>query len=322
MRWIERLLVFAGAAMLAWCAWLVTDAAIAQRDARRSLEIASSVEPMTDVAKPDATIAAPSPSAVPAVARGEAVADLSIPRVRLSAVVLHGSDVQTLRRGPGHLENTALPGEAGNVVIAGHRDTFFQPLREVRVGDDVFLAAPHGRFHYRVESLQVMSSHDVGVLAPTDDAVLTLITCYPFWVLGPAPDRFVVRAIGVVDESDTPFAVRVARPHEPVPPVVRRPAAVASVFQRSRTPMDDEALVRQAIERFRLTYNGRLTSRRESGPGGLLAFEPCDITVADNEAVALCASSRPSEDGERQVWKFALGQAAEVGWAIRSIAMQ
>ena len=89
----------------------------------------------------------------PMVRKGSAIAALSIPRVHLSSVVLHGSDSQTLRRGPGHLENTALPGESGNVVIAGHRDSFFRPLRNIELGDDIFLDMPGGRFHYHVTSL-------------------------------------------------------------------------------------------------------------------------------------------------------------------------
>ncbi|MBI4266611.1 MAG: class D sortase [Acidobacteria bacterium] len=117
--------------------------------------------------------------------------------MQLSAVVLHGSDAQTLRRAPGHLENTALPGESGNVVIAGHRDSFFWPLRNVQLGDDIFLETADRRFHYRVTSVRVVSPRDVHVLAPTDTPMLTLITCYPFWVFGNAPDRFVVRAAAV-----------------------------------------------------------------------------------------------------------------------------
>ena len=192
LRWAERLFVTAGAALLIWCAVLVSDAVMAQRSARSSLEAAAVAE--RPVLPPALAPATAVPSRDPAVSRGSAIAALSIPRVHLSAVVLHGSDSQTLRRGPGHLEHTALPGDSGNMVIAGHRDSFFWPLRHVERGDDIFVDTRKGRFHYRVTSLRVVNPHDLSVLEPTDAATLTLITCYPFWVLGNAPDRYVVRA--------------------------------------------------------------------------------------------------------------------------------
>jgi sortase A len=157
--WAERLLIIAGAATLIWCAVLVIDAVIAQRIARSSLEAAAIAE--RPVLPPVLAPAPEVPPRDPAISRGSAIAALSIPRVDLSAVVLHGSDAQTLRRGPGHLENTALPGESGNMVIAGHRDSFFWPLRNIQFGDDIFLDTPEGQFHYRVTSMRVVNSHDV-----------------------------------------------------------------------------------------------------------------------------------------------------------------
>jgi hypothetical protein len=117
--WVARLLVIAGIATLAWCGVLLTDAYVAQRIARQSLEAIPSVDAPAGLPVPATVQTAPS-----IVRSGAAIASLSIPRVALSAVVLHGSDDQTLRRGPGHLEGTAMPGHAGNVVIAGHRDSF------------------------------------------------------------------------------------------------------------------------------------------------------------------------------------------------------
>ena len=206
LRWAERVLVIAGSAALVWCALLVADAMLSQRIARRSFEHALRAD--TSARPPGSDTTAGVPLNAAAIRRGSTVADLSIPRVHLSAVVLHGSDAQTLRRGPGHVENTALPGEAGNVVIAGHRDSFFRPLRNLRRGDDIRLDTPQGRFHYRVASLGVTGPRDVSVLEPTDHDVLTLITCYPFWVLGAAPDRFVVRATRVLEPAATTRADR------------------------------------------------------------------------------------------------------------------
>jgi hypothetical protein len=120
-------------------------------------------------------------------------------------------------------------------VFAGHRDSFFSPLRDVRVGDDVFAETPHGRVHYRVTSLRVVKPQDVSVLDPTDDPVLTLITCYPFWVLGPAPDRFVVRAVRVADQTVAAMVTQ-----EPA----QEPATARSRRLGHPPVLDDDALVR------------------------------------------------------------------------------
>ena len=312
LRWTERLLAIGGAALLTWSALVVTDASVAQRAARRSLETASRLDASGQGRSPDWTTGAP-PRA-PRALRGSAIAALSIPRIQLSAIVLHGSDARTLRRGPGHLENTAFPGEAGNAVIAGHRDSFFRPLRNVQAGDDIFVDTPSGRFHYRVTSLSVVDPHDLSVVGPTGNATLTLITCYPFWVLGNAPDRFVVRAARVVDRAAAPLAGAATSPREPVREPLLRPEV--------RTPPivhDDEALVRQAIEQFRLTYNARLVSHNDRRPGGPLRFEACDIAIVGDRAAATCSgSSRSPDDGEPYVWTFTL-EGADRRWAIRSI---
>lgn len=305
LRWTPRLLVIAGAAMLVWCALVLSDASVAQRIARRSLEIASPPDTLEYASAPVGTTGALRPA--PPVLRGGALAELSIPRVQLSAVVLHGSDARTLRRGPGHLENTALPGEAGNVVIAGHRDSFFRPLRDVRLGDDIFMDTPQEHFHYRVTSLRVVHPQDLSVLEPTHDAMLTLITCYPFWVLGNAPDRFVVRAARVMEQTAIPA------------PIVQAPAASESVALHARPVLDDHALVREAIERFRLTYNGRLINHNEVRAGGMLRFHTCDIAIADDEATATCDVSAESPDnGEPHEWRLTLHRTDD-GWAIRSM---
>jgi hypothetical protein len=203
-------------------------------------------------------------------------------------------------------------------VIAGHRDSFFWPLRNVQLGDDIFLDTPQGRFHYRVASLRVMKSHDVSVLEPTSNAMLTLITCYPFWVLGHAPDRFVVRAARVMDSTTAAFAMKT--PVEVVSePVVERPAAASEpVAPKARTVGDDEAVVKQAIERFRLTYNARLVRQAEAA--GPLKFQTCDVITDGDRASATCdAFSQPADDLESYVWTFTLGRA-DGEWAIKSIA--
>ena len=134
------------------------------------------------------------PRAVP-YEQGSAIGRLDIPRLGFSVVVLEGSDTATLRLGVGRLRNSALPSEPGNVVLAGHRDTFFRSLREILPGDQISLRTPEGTFAYTVDWTKVVNPTDTAVLMPTKSAALTLVTCYPFYYVGSAPQRFIVRAI-------------------------------------------------------------------------------------------------------------------------------
>jgi sortase A len=119
---------------------------------------------------------------------------MEISRLGLSAVVVEGIGKRTLRRAVGHIPGTALPGRSGNVGIAGHRDTFFRPLQDVQLDDIITLTTRWGEYRYRVVSSRVVSPDDVEVLNPTSNEVLTLVTCHPFYFVGPAPNRFIVRA--------------------------------------------------------------------------------------------------------------------------------
>ena len=318
LRWAERLFVIGSAAVLAWCAVVVTDAYLSQRSARQSLETISRVVPPA-LPRIHAT---PVPKPRSIARRGTAVAALSIPRLDLSAVVLHGSDDQTLRRGPGHLENTAMPGETGNAVIAGHRDTFFRPLRNIRLGDEIFVDMPEGRVDYRVTSLRVVHARDLSVLDPTDDEVLTLITCYPFTLLGRAPDRFIVRAARVAAVAAVPGVLPTPPFAASGEPYVRKDTNAAvnePVTAQRRVAPENETLVRQAIERFRITYNARLISRNDHRPGGPLTFRTCEIMIGIDQAAAHCGSaSDPAEDGDLHVWTMTLRRTGD-GWAITQI---
>jgi sortase A len=319
LRWSERVFVVAGIAMLGWCGLLLADAALSQWEARRSLEMVSLA---ASVGPPPVSVGPPSPPSTSVLRPGSAIGELTIPRVALGAIILHGSDARTLRRGPGHLENTALPGSTGNVVIAGHRDSFFRQLREVIVGDDIFIDTTEAHLHYQVTSTSVVNPHDLSVLDYTDEPILTLITCYPFWVLGPAPERFVVRAALVSHSSFAKIAVSAQASEEPAlaPGVAAVDTSDARVMNEP-DPRDDTTLVRRAIERFRVTYNARLVRDHDVRPGGLLEFQSCDVAFADDRAITTCATASPSEpgDGWRSVWTVEL-ERADHGWAIKSIA--
>jgi sortase A len=128
---------------------------------------------------------------------GERVGEIEIPRLALRALILQGESPQVLRRGIGHLPYTPMPGELGNVGLAGHRDSFFRPLRQIRPGDTISLRTLQGEFQYRVESTRIVSPANVEVLAATNRRSLTLVTCFPFNYVGAAPRRFIVRALQV-----------------------------------------------------------------------------------------------------------------------------
>jgi sortase A len=123
-----------------------------------------------------------------------ALAVLRVPRIGVEAAVLPGTDDWTLNRAVGHIEDTALPGTDGNSGIAGHRDGFFRALKDVQVGDRVDLETTRDRQTYRVEQIWIVLPKDVWVLDPTPSRSLTLVTCYPFYYIGSAPQRFIVRA--------------------------------------------------------------------------------------------------------------------------------
>jgi sortase A len=122
------------------------------------------------------------------------LAILRIPKIRLEVAVLGGTDDWTLNRAVGHIEDTAPPGTEGNAGIAGHRDGFFRGLKEIASGDTIELETLRGKEKYRVERIWIVSPEDVSVLDPTATPSLTLVTCYPFYHVGPAPQRYIVRA--------------------------------------------------------------------------------------------------------------------------------
>jgi len=134
------------------------------------------------------------PTKTPTIRFGDAVAKLSIPRLSTQLYVMEGDDERELRRGPGHLPGTAMPGTRGNSVIAGHRDTHFRVLKDIRKGDDILVETTGGQFLYRVRNTSIVQPSNTSSLQPSSGPMLHLITCYPFYYVGSAPQRFVVEA--------------------------------------------------------------------------------------------------------------------------------
>jgi sortase A len=174
---LSRVLLAVGLLALGYAAYVVADAKAFQAIEQRRFDMATTHQ-----------------SPAPAIVEGSALGEILIPRLGLKAIIVQGESPAVLQRGVGHLADTALPGEPGNVVLAGHRDTFFRPLKRVHAGDAITLKTHDGEFEYVVESTAVVTPSDVAVLEPTGGRTLTLITCFPFSYLGSAPDRFIVRA--------------------------------------------------------------------------------------------------------------------------------
>jgi sortase A len=133
-------------------------------------------------------------SIVAPLAVGEVIGEIEVPRLNLKAAVVEGDSERLLRRSVGHLPDTAMPGQAGNVALAGHRDGLFRPLRNVLPGDLITFRTHDRQFEYQVEWTAIVPPSATQVIQPTSEPVLTLVTCYPFYYVGAAPQRFIVRA--------------------------------------------------------------------------------------------------------------------------------
>jgi sortase A len=123
-----------------------------------------------------------------------AIGRIEIPRLGLKAIVKEGGDDDTLERAVGLLPGSAHPGQSGNIVLAGHRDTFFWPLQDIERGDQIRIVLPQRTYRYRVDSIRVVDPEEAAALASKGVEELTLVTCYPFRYVGPAPQRFIVSA--------------------------------------------------------------------------------------------------------------------------------
>jgi sortase A len=192
LKWTQRALFCCAFLFLGYCGFALGDAWTFQRLENRNLDRLLREQHAARGGLPQTSSTAA--KVAPAATTDGLIGRLVIPRLRLSAVVVEGIDRTTLRRVVGHIPGTVLPGQPGNVGLAGHRDTLFRPLKDLRIRDEIQFSTVSGDFTYRVESLGVVEPTDVAVLAPSSENVLTLVTCYPFFFIGAAPQRFVVRA--------------------------------------------------------------------------------------------------------------------------------
>src|SRR5437879_3818718 len=177
--WLGSALVVGGAVVLAWHSWTLYQQAAAQRLAKEWLRRTSAIS---------------RPTPAPPARRGDVIGELEIPRLQLSVMVFEGDDVGILGQGAGHIPGTALPPGSGNIGIAAHRDTYFRPLRAIHANDVIALKPPAGTSRYAVTETEIVRPSAIGVLSRAPGRDLTLVTCYPFFYVGSAPQRFIVHA--------------------------------------------------------------------------------------------------------------------------------
>lgn len=216
-RWIERLLFAIGIVCLGIWVYAFVDARLTQRREEQRLEEALRQRAALRSASAPAASSGKAPQGATPAAESDALGSfqeqpdedfvseedleegaligrIEIPSLGVSAIVLHGIGNKTLRRGVGHIPGTPLPEHGGNFGLAGHRDSFFRALKDIRQNDTIELTTLDGTFEYEVEWTKIVTPQDTYVLADEGTPSLTLVTCYPFYYLGSAPQRFIVRA--------------------------------------------------------------------------------------------------------------------------------
>jgi len=190
-RWLSKALLLAGSAVLVWCASVWASTAVFEKYEswrwNTRYPEATHVR-VTTVNETPLVVADARPKP------HDVIAWLDVPRLHISTAVLEGDDDLTLRLGAGHIPGTPIPGVAGNVGIAAHRDSFFRSLSGIERQDRIRLRTPEGDWEYTVDSTRIVRPSNVSVLANSGQAELTLVTCYPFRYVGAAPLRFVVHA--------------------------------------------------------------------------------------------------------------------------------
>ncbi len=177
LSWFQGALLLVASVAIGFCGYASIDTWLAQQ---RSLE------------RLDAIASGGAPSSFE---EGAPLGQIAVPRLGLSSAILEGTSDHTLQLSVGHVRGTARPGQAGNICLAGHRDSFFRPLRRITPGDEIWIRSPEGPSVYRVVETRIVGREQTSVLAPESVDVLTLVTCYPFEFFGSAPERFVVRAV-------------------------------------------------------------------------------------------------------------------------------
>jgi sortase A len=253
-RWTEAFLLLAGVVALGIWGWSHVRMAVFQSWGNRVLDHRAVIAP-----KPGIHPSQPPPP----IQNGALIGRLEIPRLNMRAVVREGAGQDTLDVALGHIPGTALPGQPGNAGIAGHRDTLFRGLRHIEKNDVIEFQTPAGTYNYKVENTSIVKPDDVAVLRASQQPELTLVTCYPFYYVGSAPDRFIVKAR--LTEPAVPAAVPAADAKPPI-------NAVSSVRRNSTTSPSRPSL--PAVRR--IGFQLREGNSREVAPGIRLGLSRAD----------------------------------------------
>jgi sortase A len=188
----QYLLLVFGLSALGYCALVLFEAACYQASAREHLSQGNIG--LIEASTTRSFRTASQPSLLRSGSDPAPVGRIEIPSVHISVTVAEGTSPRVLRLAVGHMPGTALPGDTGNVVLAAHRDAFFRRLGELKSGDVIRLAVPGRQYVYSVRFADIVGPNETWVLEPSPGQSLTLVTCYPFYFVGPAPKRFVIRA--------------------------------------------------------------------------------------------------------------------------------
>jgi len=178
LRWSQRVLFACAIVLLGYCAYLTVESWMFQRQSK--IDLMNGTEPKANTPAP--------------IKAGDLLGRIDVERLGVSVAVVEGADFAELQHAAGHIAGTAFPGRKGNTAIAAHRDTFFWPLRNVRANDVIRVTTRNGIYRYRVVSTKIVKPDDVSILNSNGKEILTLVTCYPFYFVGSAPNRFIVRA--------------------------------------------------------------------------------------------------------------------------------
>jgi sortase A len=196
----RTILLVAAIGCLGYYAWSTIGSTLRQEQESRAFDQARESAHSTPSRPPSARSA-------PGVSQTLApIGRISVPRLRLRAMIEEGDDDDTLSHAVGHVPGTALPGSSGNVAVAGHRDTFFRGLGDLKRNDEIDVDTLNGTYRYRVDQISVVDPSNTSVLASTYRKTLTLITCFPFHYIGPAPRRFIVQATQISAGPSSPAA--------------------------------------------------------------------------------------------------------------------
>jgi len=309
-RWIERSLLLAGVIALGIWSWSVASNAvfqdweswvfdhkirgersdIAEYVAEKRRRIAAEVRVWLGIpAAPAPTTSHPhiNPPVGPRRfhEKDDLVGRLIVPRLHLSAMVREGTGEKTLGLALGHIPGTSLPGQKGNVGVAGHRDTLFRGLREIGKNDLIQFETFEGNYAYRVETTEIVKPQNVSVLNARDYPELTLVTCYPFHYVGSAPERFIVKA-RQISRSQTEQQLTEAPPQETAQPDIRISSARQLPVDEGPNPVDRTVLSRKGARHKpglrRVTFEVSKDHSRQVSPGislGVTGIERAHLRV-------------------------------------------